>query len=340
MGSLFLIGAADHYFCKMLKIGEKIQIENAVVLAPMEDVTDQPFRRICRENGADIVYTEFVPSEAIIRDAGKSAKKMQFSEEERPVSIQIYGNQVEVMVEAAKRAEALGPDFLDINYGCPAKKIAGRGAGSGLLCYPDLMETITRQIVDSLKIPVTAKTRIGWDAASISIVETTRRLEQQGIKALTIHGRTKAQMFEGQADWDWIGKAKASAGIPIIGNGDITTPEFAREVFLKTGVDGLMIGRGAYGNPWIFSRTKHYLNTGILLPEPELEEKVTVMLRHLRYAIEFKGQHGLVSFRKHYPNYLKGFPNAAKLRASIVILNTYDSIAQTVTDFLGIKSVA
>jgi len=324
----------------MLKIGDKIQIQNAVVLAPMEEVTDLPFRKICKENGADIVYTEFIPSEAIIRNAAKSLRKMEIADEERPVSIQIYGNQTEVMVKAAKLAEALKPDFLDINYGCPAKKIAGRGAGSGLLCYPDLMETITREIVNALTIPVTAKTRIGWDSDSISIIETTKRLEQQGIKALTIHGRTKAQMFEGSADWDWIGKAKASAGIPIIGNGDITTPEFALEVFNRSGVDGVMIGRGSYGNPWIFSRTKHLLNTGILLPEPEIEEKVEVMLRHLRYSMACKGQHGLVSFRKHYPNYLKGFENAAKLRSQLVLINSYDQIAETVMNFLGIKCVA
>lgn len=317
-----------------LKIGN-LSIDHAVVLAPMEDVTDLPFRRICREHGADIVYTEFVPSEAIIRHIAKSTRKMDISEEERPVAIQIFGNQVEVMVEAARHAEALKPDFLDINYGCPAKKVAGRGAGSGLLCVPDLMTDITRAIVSALKIPVTAKTRIGWDASSISILDTVARMEQCGISALTIHGRTRAQMFDGRADWEWIGKAKKAAGIPIIGNGDITNPEYALEVLNRSGVDGLMIGRGAYGNPWIFQRTKTFIQTGVMPPEPELEEKVLVMLRHLKYAIDYKGNHGLVTFRKHYHNYLKGFRDAARLRGKLVMMTSFDAISSEVHSFIG-----
>lgn len=321
----------------MLTIGNKIEIKNAVVLAPMEDVTDLPFRLICKKYGADIVYTEFVASDAIIRNVKKSFQKMTLDEKERPVAIQIFGNDPLVMRDAALKAQSLKPDFLDINYGCPAKKVAGRGAGSGLLCNPQLMDTITKTIVDSLDIPVTAKTRIGWDSDSISIVNTAQRLENNGIQVLTIHGRTRAQLFTGTADWNWIKKAKESVSIPIIGNGDITTPEIGREVFEFSKVDGIMIGRGAYGNPWIFKRTKHLLDTGILLPEPEIEEKVEVMLEHLRLCIDYKGDHGLITFRKHYSNYLKGFSNAAKLRSQLVVLSEYDQIAEAVSSFLGVK---
>lgn len=321
----------------MLTIGNKIEIKNAVVLAPMEDVTDLPFRLICKKYGADIVYTEFVASDAIIRNVKKSFQKMTLDEKERPVAIQIFGNDPLVMRDAALKAQSLKPDFLDINYGCPAKKVAGRGAGSGLLCNPQLMDTITKTIVDSLDIPVTAKTRIGWDSDSISIVNTAQRLENNGIQVLTIHGRTRAQLFTGTADWNWIKKAKESVSIPIMGNGDITTPEIGRELFEFSKVDGIMIGRGAYGNPWIFKRTKHLLDTGILLPEPEIEEKVEVMLEHLRLCIDYKGEHGLITFRKHYSNYLKGFSNAAKLRSQLVVLTEYEQIAETVSRFLGVK---
>lgn len=321
----------------MLKIGENLKIENAVVLAPMEDVTDLPFRLICREFGADIVYTEFVASQAIVRNVKKSFSKMEIDVREKPVAIQIFGNEVETMTQAALKAEALRPDFLDINYGCPAKKVAGKGAGSGLLCNPSLMDEITSSIVKALKIPVTCKTRIGWDADSISIVDTAQRMEQTGIHAMTIHGRTRAQMFDGAADWNWIKKAKESVQMPIIGNGDLTTPELAVQMMEFAKVDGVMIGRGSYGNPWIFQRTKHLINTGILLPEPETEEKVEVMLRHLKYAIEYKGPHGAVSFRKHYANYLKGFHNAAKLRSQLVLLSEYDQIAEATAEFLGLK---
>ena len=325
-------------FENMLTIGDKISIKNAVVLAPMEDVSDLPFRLICKQFGADIVYTEFVASDAIVRNVRKSYSKMELGEAERPVAIQIFGNDPDVMRGAALRAQALNPDFLDINYGCPAKKVAGRGAGSGLLCTPNLMDDITRAVVEALSIPVTAKTRIGWDSESISIIETAQRMQDLGIKALTIHGRTRAQMFDGSADWNWIKKAKESVSMPIIGNGDITTPEIGLQMFDFSKVDGIMIGRGAYGNPWIFKRTKHLLDTGILLPEPEIEEKVEVMLQHLRLCIEIKGSHGLVTFRKHYANYLKGFTNAAKLRSQLITLTEFDQIAETTHNFLGIKT--
>lgn len=311
-----------------MRIG-KIDIEKPVILAPMEDVTDPSFRRLCKRFGADIVYTEFISSEGLIRDARKSKRKLDLFDDERPAAIQIFGNQIDSMVEAAKIAEEAGPDFIDINYGCPAKKVAGRGAGSGLLCQPDLMEAITTAVVKAVNLPVTAKTRIGWDADSISILDTVKRLEGCGIQALAIHGRTRAQMYKGVADWSWIARAKEVATIPIIGNGDVWAAEDAKRLFDTTGVDGIMIGRGAIGNPFLFREAKHFIATGEHLPAPTHHERVGVAIEHLKLSLERKGEkYGVLEMRRHYSTYLKGLPSVSKLRDYLVRENDWQLIIE------------
>jgi tRNA-dihydrouridine synthase B len=300
-----------------MKIGS-IEIEKPIVLAPMEDVTDPSFRRLCKRFGADIVYTEFISSEGLLRGAARSCRKLKVFDDERPVAIQIFGNDVEAMVEAALIAEASNPNFIDINYGCPAKKVAGRGAGSGLLCNPSLMEDITAAIVKAVKLPVTAKTRIGWDEHSISILDTVKRLEGAGIQALTIHGRTRSQMFKGVADWTWIKRAKEIATIPIIGNGDIWTAKDAVKHFQITQADGAMIGRGAIGNPFIFREAKALMQ-GLEIPPPTFHEKIHVAIEHLNMSLEWKGEkYGVLEMRRHYASYLKGMPNVSKVRDFLV----------------------
>jgi tRNA-dihydrouridine synthase B len=316
-----------------MKIGT-IDIENPVTLAPMEDVTDPSFRRLCKKFGADIVYTEFISSEGLVRGAARSTRKLKVFDDERPVAIQIFGNQVEAMVEAALIAEAANPDFIDINYGCPAKQVAGRGAGSGLLCNPNLMEEITSAIVKAVKLPVTAKTRIGWDDKSISILDTLKRLTDCGIHALTIHGRTRAQMFKGVADWTWIKRAKEIATIPIIGNGDVWTARDAAKLFEIAKVDGIMIGRGAIGNPFIFREAKHFLKTGEHLAPPTHHEKIAVAIEHLKMALEWKGEkHGVLEMRRHYSSYLKGLPNVSTVREFIVRENNPSLIIERLLSF-------
>lgn len=316
-----------------MKIG-KVDIENAVVLAPMEDVSDPSFRRLCKRFGADIVYTEFISSEGLIRNAKKSLRKLDVFEDERPVSIQIFGNQVEAMVEAARMAESVKPDFIDINYGCPAKQVAGRGAGSGLLCNPKLMEEITSAVVKAVALPVTAKTRIGWDSTSISILDTLKRLEGCGIAALTIHGRTKEQMFKGTADWNWIARAKDIATIPIIGNGDVWTAEDAKRLFDVSHCDAVMIGRGAIGNPFIFREAKHFIATGEHLAPPTHSEKISVAIDHLKMSIGRKGEkHGVLEMRRHYSSYLKGLPNVSKLREKVVREENWQVIVEMLLAF-------
>ena len=250
--------------------------ERALLLAPMEDVTDPSFRYMCKRFGADMVYTEFISSDGLIRDAAKSLKKLEIDDTERPVGIQIYGHLIDPMVEAARMAEAAGPDVIDINFGCPVKKIAGRGAGSGMMRDVPLMVEMTRRIVAAVKKPVTVKTRLGWDEESKNIEEIALRLQDVGIAALTIHGRTRAQMYRGEADWTLIGKVKNNPQIriPIIGNGDVDSGPKAREMFDRYGVDGVMIGRATYGRPWIFREVKHYLSTGEALPQPSVAERV------------------------------------------------------------------
>jgi len=324
-----------------------LTIEKGVLLAPMEDVTDRAFRLLCREHGADVVYTEFAPAEGITRNIAAVTEKLVFSPAERPIGIQIYGNRPEAMAHAARTAAALQPDILDINFGCPTKRVAGGNAdqcaGSGLLRYPDLMEEIARAVVEAVRpfgIPVTAKTRLGWDNENITILDTVERMERAGIQALTIHGRTRAQMFRGNADWDWIRRAKESTSLPIIGNGDIKTPEDVLRMFETTGVDAVMIGRGAMGNPWLFARAKATLRTGIIPPEPSLEERLALYLRHVSLAYELKGRRGVVQMRKHLKRYLSDFRHATELRVQLMALDHPNAIRESVRRWFGDRAAA
>lgn len=292
-----------------------------VVLAPMEDVTDLTFRYICKGFGADMMYTEFISSDGLIRDAAKTLAKMRIFDYERPIGIQIYGHIPEAMVEAAVRAQEAGPDFIDINFGCPVNKIARRGAGSGMMRFPDRMVEITRSVVDAVKLPVTVKTRLGWDDDSKIIVELAERLQDAGIEALTIHGRTRAQMYKGQADWTLIGKVKSNPRmrIPIIGNGDITTPQQAKDAFDRYGVDAVMIGRASFGHPWIFREVKHFLQTGEVLEPMSVSERVELAKRHLAKSLEFKGEKvGILEMRRHLSCYFKGLDNFKETRLKLV----------------------
>jgi len=295
--------------------------ERALLLAPMEDVTDPSFRYMCKRFGADMVYTEFISSDGLIRDAAKSLKKLEIDDAERPVGIQIYGHLIDPMVEAARMAEAAGPDVIDINFGCPVKKIAGRGAGSGMMRDVPLMVEMTRRIVAAVKKPVTVKTRLGWDEESKNIEEIALRLQDVGIAALTIHGRTRAQMYRGEADWTLIGKVKNNPQIriPIIGNGDVDSGPKAREMFDRYGVDGVMIGRATYGRPWIFREVKHFLSTGEALPQPSVAERVAIAKEHLQKSLEIKGDHvGILEMRRHMTNYFKGLPDFKSTRLKLV----------------------
>ncbi len=292
-----------------------------VVLAPMEDVTDVTFRYICKEFGADMMYTEFISSDGLIRDAAKTLAKMRIFDYERPIGIQIYGHIPEAMVEAAVRAQESNPDFIDINFGCPVNKIARRGAGSGMMRFPDKMVEITRSVVDAVKLPVTVKTRLGWDDDSKIIVDLAERLQDAGIEALTIHGRTRAQMYKGQADWTLIGAVKSNPRmrIPIIGNGDITTPQQAKEAFDRYGVDAVMIGRASFGHPWIFRDVKHYLQTGELLPPMSVADRVELAKKHLAKSLEIKGEKvGILEMRRHLSCYFKGLDNFKETRLKLV----------------------
>lgn len=297
--------------------------EKPVLLAPMEDVTDISFRYICKYFGADMMYTEFISSDGLIRDAAKTIAKMKIYDYERPIGIQIYGHIPEALVEAAVRAEQAGPDFIDINFGCPVNKIAKRGAGSGMMRYPDKMVEITRSVVDAVKLPVTVKTRLGWDNESKIIVELAERLQDAGIEALTIHGRTRAQLYKGEADWSLIGEVKRNPRmhIPIIGNGDITTPEKAKEAFDRYGVDAIMIGRASFGHPWIFKEVKHYLATGELLEPMSVADRVDLAKRHLAKSLEVKGERvGILEMRRHLNCYFKGLENFKETRLKLVTL--------------------
>ena len=307
-----------------MKIGDIEFRKEALFLAPMEDVTDPSFRYICKRFGADMVTTEFISSDGLIRDAWKSLAKLNINDFERPVAIQIYGNQIDPMVEAARIAESANPDIIDINFGCPMKKIAGRGAGSGMMRDVPLMVEMTKQIVQAVKKPVTVKTRLGWDDESKNIEEIALRLQDVGISALTIHGRTRCQLYKGEADWTLIGKIKNNPAIhiPIIGNGDVDSGEKAREMFDRYGVDAVMIGRATYGRPWIFREIRHYLDTGERLPQPSVSERVAIAKEHLQKSIEVKGERvGVLEMRRHLSNYFKGLPNFKDTRMRLVTEN-------------------
>ena len=329
-----------------MKIGNIDLGESPLFLAPMEDVTDASFRAVCKEFGADMMYTEFISSDGLIRDAKKALAKMVTDESEAPIGIQIYGSIPEAMVEAAKMAENAaqiagghGADLIDINFGCPVNKIARRGAGSGMMREPDKMVQITKMIVDAVKLPVTVKTRLGWDSDSKIIVELAERLQDTGIKALTIHGRTRCQMYTGEADWSLIGKVKENPRmhIPIIGNGDINSPQKAREAFDRYGVDGIMIGRATFGHPWIFREIRHYLDTGELLPEMGVRQRVALAKRHLEKSLQFKGEKvGILEMRRHLSCYFKGLPDFRETRLKLVTLTDPEELLATL-DFVAEK---
>lgn len=312
-----------------MKIADIQLRERPLFLAPMEDVTDASFRYVCKKFGADMMYTEFVSSDGLIRDARKSLEKLVIYEYERPIGIQIYGHIAEAMTEAAKMAEAAKPDLIDINFGCPVNKIAKRGAGSGMMREPEKMVAITESIVKNVNLPVTVKTRLGWDEDSKIIVELAERLQDTGISALTVHGRTRAQMYKGEADWTLIGKIKENPRmrIPIIGNGDIASPEQAKEAFDKFGVDGIMIGRATFGHPWIFREIRHYLDTGEKLPPMDVPERVRLAKEHLAKSIEIKGERvGILEMRRHLSCYFKGLPDFKETRLKLVTSLSPDEI--------------
>jgi tRNA-dihydrouridine synthase B len=294
-------------------------------LAPMEDITDPSFRYLCKKFGADVMYTEFISSDGLIRDGAKSVKKLDIYDYERPMGIQLYGHIVESMVEATYRALESKPEMIDINYGCPVRKIANRGAGAGMMGNIPLMMEMTRAIVEVSSVPVTVKTRLGWDDQNKIIVEVAEQLQDQGISALTIHGRTRAQMYKGKSDWTLIKKVKENPrmNIPIIGNGDITSPAEALDAFDKFGVDGIMIGRAAVGKPWLFGHVKHFLTTGELLPEPTVSEKVDMAKLQFSKSLEIKSEPvGIYEMRRHFSNYFKGLPHFRERR--LKLLTTLD----------------
>ena len=306
-----------------MKIGNLDFGQYPLFLAPMEDVTDESFRLMCKEFGADMVYTEFVSSDALVRNINSTTRKLSIHDEERPVAIQIYGRFVDAMVEAARRCEEARPDVLDINFGCPVKKVAGKGAGAGMLRDVPLMLKITRAVVDAVKIPVTVKTRLGWDHDSRIIVELAEQLQDCGIAALTIHGRTRSQMYTGEADWTLIGEVKNNPRmhIPIIGNGDVTTPQIAKEKFDRYGVDAVMVGRASFGCPWIFKEMRHYLQTGALLPPLSIHEKMEVLRRQMHESVSrLDERRGILHIRRHLAAtpLFKGIPNFRDTRIAML----------------------
>ena len=308
-----------------MHIGDLDLGHQPLFLAPMEDITDPSFRYLCKKSGADVMYTEFISSDGLIRDGEKSVRKLDIFDYERPMGVQLYGHIVESMVEATHRAVEARPEIIDINYGCPVRKIAIRGAGAGMLSNIPLMMEMTRAIVEASPLPVTVKTRLGWDESSKIIVEIAEQLQDLGIKALTIHGRTRAQMYRWTADWTLIGEVKKNPRmkIPIIGNGDITTPVEAKEAFDRYGVDGIMIGRAAVGKPWLFGHTKHYLEKGELLPDPTVSEKVDMAKLQFEKSLEVKSEPvGIYEMRRHFSNYFKGLPHFKEMR--LKLLTTLD----------------
>ncbi len=323
----------------MVKIGPIELPEFPLLLAPMEDVSDPPFRALCKEQGADVVYTEFISSEGLIRDAAKSTMKLDIYEKERPVGIQIFGANLDSMLRAVEIVEKSNPDIIDINFGCPVKKVVSKGAGAGILKDIYLMEKLTAEMVKRTHLPVTVKTRLGWNHDSIRIVEVAERLQDVGIKALSIHGRTRAQMYKGNADWAPIAEVKNNPRmhIPIFGNGDVNSPERAVEMRDTYGLDGAMIGRASIGNPWFFKQVKHYFETGTHLAPISMIERVEAARRHLKMAIDWKGEVlGVLETRRHYTNYFKGIPNFKPYRTKMVtsdhsidVFKTFDEVEST-----------
>lgn len=313
----------------MPKIGPIELPDFPLLLAPMEDVSDPPFRRLCKMHGADLMYSEFISSEGLIRDAIKSRMKLDIFDYERPVGIQIFGGDEEAMAMSAKIVEAVEPDLLDINFGCPVKKVVCKGAGAGVLKDVDLMVRLTKAVVKSTHLPVTVKTRLGWDESSINIDEVAERLQDVGIQALTIHGRTRAQMYKGHSDWTHIARVKNNPRIhiPIFGNGDIDSPEKALEYKNKFGLDGIMIGRAAIGYPWVFNEIKHFFQTGQHLPVPTLVDRVEAARNHLLWSMEWKGERlGIVEMRRHYTNYFKGIPNFKEYKNRLVTTDDREAL--------------
>jgi len=315
----------------MVKIGNIEIGEFPLLLAPMEDVSDPPFRAVCKENGADMMYTEFISSEGLIRNAAKSVEKLDIYDYERPIGIQIFGDKIESMREAAAIAEEAQPEIVDINYGCPVKKVACKGAGAGILLDIPKMQEMTAEIVKQVNLPVTVKTRLGWDDKTIKIVEVAKRLQDVGIQALTIHGRTRQQMYKGEADWTKIAEVKnhPDIHIPIFGNGDIDSPEKALEYKNRYGVDGIMIGRAAIGYPWIFNEIKHFLKTGEKLSPPTISDRVSVAIKHLDFSVEWKGERkGIYEMRRHYTNYFRGIPHFKPYRTRLVESESHEELKQ------------
>tara|TARA_X000001036_G_scaffold439633_1_gene491516 strand:- start:1123 stop:2115 length:993 start_codon:yes stop_codon:yes gene_type:complete len=315
-----------------MKIGNIKLPDFPLLLAPMEDVSDPPFRALCKKNGADLMFTEFISSEGLIRDAEKSIQKLDIYEYERPIGIQIFGDKIESMRQAAEIAEKAKPEIIDINYGCPVKKVACRGAGAGILLDLPKMQSMTKEIVDAVNLPVTVKTRLGWDENSIKIVEVAKRLQDVGIKALTIHGRTRKQMYKGEANWEYIAEVKndPQIQIPIFGNGDINSPEKALEYKNRYNVDGIMIGRASIGYPWIFNEIKDFINENKKIKKPSLEERINTVKRHLDFSIEWKGESlGLVEMRRHYTNYFRGIENFKKFRMQLIESASYEESLET-----------
>lgn len=321
----------------MVKIRDIELGDFPLLLAPMEDVSDPPFRAVCKENGADLMYTEFISSEGLIRDAIKSRQKLDIFEYERPIGIQIFGGDEEAMAMAASIVDTTNPDLVDINFGCPVKKVVCKGAGAGVLKDIDLMVRLTKAVIKSTSLPVTVKTRLGWDDSSKNIEEVAERLQDIGVEALSIHGRTRVQMYKGEADWRLIAKVKENQRItmPIFGNGDIDSPQKALEYRNRYGVDGIMIGRAAIGYPWIFREIKHFFATGEQLPPPTLEERIAACRKHLRGSVEWKGQRlGLLEMRRHYANYLKGLPHVKEFRTRLVTTDEYDELEAILDEVL------
>ena len=322
----------------MAKIGNIDLGEFPLLLAPMEDVSDPPFRALCKENGADVVYTEFISSEGLIRNAAKSTVKLDIYEKERPVGIQIFGANLDSMLKSVDIVEQTKPDIIDINFGCPVKKVVCKGAGAGILKDIDKMEMLTREMAKRTNLPLTVKTRLGWDEKSIKIVEVAERIQDAGAQAITIHGRTRSQMYKGEADWSLISEVKNNPRmiIPVFGNGDVNSPERAVEMRDRFGLDGAMIGRASIGNPWFFNQVKHFFKTKEHMPDPTILERIKMAEKHLRLAIDWKGEKlGILETRRHYSSYFRGIPNFKKYKMKMLTSNTKNELFSV---FIDLKS--